>query len=49
MLTRVIAGSPIIGRTATRGWRMSQRRMTYGPSYFCVSPVVLSPTTIAGR
>ena len=41
--------SPTTGITATFGWRSSHCIAKYGPSYFCVVPVVLSPTTTAGR
>jgi len=48
-LTSLRFGSPMIGTTAVLGWRMRRLMIEYGPSYFCVAPVLLSPTTTAGR
>ena len=48
-LKLVSSGLPGTGSSATRGWRSSNCNTQYGPSYFCVSPVLLSPTTTDGR
>ena len=47
MTMRVI--DPTTGMIANFGCRRIHCMTKYGPSYFCVAPVALSPTTMDGR